>query len=90
MKALLLLSFAMILIGIIRMIKHHSSKPVPEGQSPIDTGTMIICLLIPLVGLIIYGVNSSSNPVKAQGALAAALCSIGISLAFFYISKHLI
>lgn len=61
--------------------QQSSAKPMPaneEGEK--YTGLIILSVLIPLAGLIIFCVNNSTYPVKAKKCGTAALISFVVSV----------
>lgn len=50
-------------------------------------GLMIICFLIPLIGIIIFAINISSRPKYARGCLMASLLPVIIAVIFIILSQ---
>jgi len=50
-------------------------------------GLMIICFLIPIIGIIIFAINVSSRPKYAKGCLIASLLPIIIAVIFIILSQ---
>lgn len=57
---------------------------VSSNSSENYQGEIIISFLIPLIGLILYAVNSNTNPEKAKKLLIASFWGIGIGLLCYY------
>lgn len=64
-----------------------TAKPVPaneEGEK--YTGLIILSVLIPLAGLIIFCVNNNTYPVKAKNCGLAALISFAVGMFIYLIA----
>lgn len=53
-----------------------------ESDEEASGGLLVVSFLIPLVGLIVYGVNIKEKPKKAKSCLKSALWSIGLGVVF--------
>ena len=85
------LDYALFLILAVLIIWYFiPDKPKQKSEAEIEEinrqggdiseGEKIVSFLSPLVGFIIYGVNSSERPYKANKALKAAIWGMGVGL----------
>lgn len=57
----------------------YEENSILQKEDKLETLMLIICVLIPIVGIIYYFVKKSEYPVKAKNALVISLISIGIT-----------
>ncbi|MBO5745064.1 MAG: zinc-ribbon domain-containing protein [Clostridia bacterium] len=69
---------AVICIHCGRALEAPKNQPAAEDSSSI--GFAILAFLFPIVGFILYAVNSSTHPKKAKSALKGAI--VGLVLGF--------
>lgn len=57
---------------------------IPEMRTPEDLSLIlkIVCVLLPIVGIILYFVHQKNEPVKAKSACNMALIGMAIGLVF--------
>ena len=57
---------------------------IPEMRTPEDLSLIlkIVCVLLPIVGIILYFVYQKNEPVKAKSACNMALIGMAIGLVF--------
>jgi hypothetical protein len=86
---LVLLVVLVILIFLYFTTKSKERTPeqiaeIEQQGGDISETEQLISFLIPLVGFIIYGVNSSQRPYKAKKALTAAAWGIGLGVILMF------
>jgi phage shock protein PspC (stress-responsive transcriptional regulator) len=95
------LDYALFLILAVLIIWYFiPSKPKQKSEAEIEEinkqggdiseGEKIVSFLIPLVGFIIYGVNSSERPDKANKALKAAIWGMAFGVILYIVARLLL
>ena len=56
-----------------------------SSEEQLSTVLWIVSFIIPLVGIILYFSNKATKPIKAKGALSAAIWGVAVSLGFMLI-----
>lgn len=85
----------LLIVLVVLIILYFTTKPkqkspeelaeIEKQGGDISEGEQVVSFLIPLVGFIIYSVNSSERPYKAKKALMAAIWGVvmGVCLVLF-------
>jgi Na+/H+ antiporter NhaD/arsenite permease-like protein len=92
------IDFIAITILVILVVLYFTYKPKVKTETElndinnqgneISDPELLVSFFIPLVGFIIYGVNSSTKPYKAKKALSAALwgCGMVVIVSFLFMA----
>lgn len=95
------LDYALFLILAVLIIWYFiPNKPKQKSEAEIEEinrqggdiseGEQIVSFLIPLIGFIIYGVNSSERPYKANKALKASIWGMAFGVILYIVARLLL